>query len=271
MPENSHSDYIIWSFNVSFWYILEVILGMIMVDNGSSAMVLLSPISWCGPFLPDTCHVHLPLSFVSLPWMHWIQYSVCFPTFRWHPQHHDSYTPPLYSAVRKKNPLSFFPRRELVKGAHGCTSAALEHMHYTLVYADPTRDLWTPGTLLVAVLSRINSPIYPRSSLLFSHQTSWAVHQWLLLLCKWLIPCLLMLSCHQYYSIPFAFLVYYSADDSLPYQSILSCSLLISAYPLLTDRLQTPYKALTNPLPILDKFCLFPSLFVLQCCVPPCI
>ena len=23
-----------------------------------------------GPFLPDTCHVHLPLSFVSLPWMH---------------------------------------------------------------------------------------------------------------------------------------------------------------------------------------------------------
>jgi len=25
-----------------------------------------------------------------------------------------------------------------------------------------------------------------------------------------------MLSCHQYYSIPFAFLVYYSADDSLP-------------------------------------------------------
>jgi len=29
-----------------------------------------------------------------------------------------------------------------------------------------------------------------------------------------------MLSCHQYYPIPFAFLVYYSADDSLPYQSI---------------------------------------------------
>jgi len=26
-----------------------------------------------------------------------------------------------------------------------------------------------------------------------------------------------MLSCHQYYSIPFTFLVYYSADDSLPY------------------------------------------------------
>ena len=35
-----------------------------------------------GPFLPDTCHVHLPLSFISLPWMRQIQYSVHFPTFR---------------------------------------------------------------------------------------------------------------------------------------------------------------------------------------------
>jgi len=46
---------------------------------------------------------------------------------------------PLYSAIRKKNPLSFFPRRELIKGAHGCASAVLEHMHYTLVYADPPK------------------------------------------------------------------------------------------------------------------------------------
>jgi len=38
-----------------------------------------------GPFLPDTCHVHLPLSFISLPWMHQIQYSIHFPTFRQHP------------------------------------------------------------------------------------------------------------------------------------------------------------------------------------------
>jgi len=52
---------------------------------------------------------------------------------------------PLYSANKKKNPLSFFPRRELVKGAHGCASAALEHMHYTLVYADPPK---TSGPLV---------------------------------------------------------------------------------------------------------------------------
>jgi len=52
---------------------------------------------------------------------------------------------PLYSANRKKNPLSFFPRRELVNGAHGCASAALEHMHYTLVYADPPK---TSGPLV---------------------------------------------------------------------------------------------------------------------------
>jgi len=43
-------------------------------------------------------------------------------------------------------------------------------MHYTLVYADPPKDLWTPGTLLVAVLSQINPPINLRSSPLLSHQ-----------------------------------------------------------------------------------------------------
>jgi len=38
-----------------------------------------------GPFLPDTFHIHLPLSFVSLPWMRRIQYSVHFSIFRYHP------------------------------------------------------------------------------------------------------------------------------------------------------------------------------------------
>jgi len=52
----------------------------------SSLVVSVSPEpSAYGPFLPDTCHVHLPLSFISLPWMRQIQYSVCFPTFRRRP------------------------------------------------------------------------------------------------------------------------------------------------------------------------------------------
>jgi len=52
----------------------------------SSLVVSVSPEpSAYGPFLPDTCHVHLPLSFISLPWMHQIQYSVRFPTFRRRP------------------------------------------------------------------------------------------------------------------------------------------------------------------------------------------
>jgi len=42
MPESSRGDYIIWSFNVSFWYILEVILGMIMVDNGSLSRAVMN-------------------------------------------------------------------------------------------------------------------------------------------------------------------------------------------------------------------------------------
>ena len=125
-------------------------------------------------------------------------------------------------------------------------------------------------------LSQIFPIVVPSNSWWYtaSHQTSWAVHQWLPSAVQWLIPCLLMLSCHQYYSIPFTFLIYYSADDSLPYQSILSCSLLIPltqqlihapyAYSfLLIPCLLIAYKALTNHLPILDKFCLFPSLFVL--------
>jgi len=55
------------------------------------------------------------------------------------------------------------------------------------------------------------------------------------------------------------------AAYSFLYSAAYSCSLclLIYAYPLLTDRLQSPYKALTNHLPIPDKFCLLPSLFVL--------
>jgi len=119
------------------------------------------------------------------------------------------------------------------------------------------KDLWTTGTLLVAVLSQINPPINPRSSSLLSHQTSWAVHQWLPSAVPLLIPCLLMLSCHQYYSIPFAFLIYYLAHDSLPYQSILPCSLLIPLLrslfilPMLTHCcLSHAYWSLTKPLPI---------------------
>jgi len=49
----------------------------------SSLVISVSPEpSAYGPFLPDTCHVHLPLSFILLPWMCRIQYSVHFPTFR---------------------------------------------------------------------------------------------------------------------------------------------------------------------------------------------
>ena len=61
-------------------------LRSIVKIEKSSLVVSVSPEpSAYGPFLPDTCHVHLPLSFVSLPWMRQIQYSICFPTFRRHP------------------------------------------------------------------------------------------------------------------------------------------------------------------------------------------
>jgi len=61
-------------------------LRSIVKIEKSSLVVSVSPEpSAYGPFLPDTCHVHLPLSFVSLPWMRQIQYSICFPTFRRRP------------------------------------------------------------------------------------------------------------------------------------------------------------------------------------------
>ena len=45
-------------------------LRSIVKIEKSSLVVSVSPEpSAYGPFLPDTCHVHLPLSFVSLPWM----------------------------------------------------------------------------------------------------------------------------------------------------------------------------------------------------------
>jgi len=61
-------------------------LRSIVKIEKSSLVVSVSPEpSAYGPFLPDPCHVHLPRSFVSLPWMRRIQYSVHFPTFRQHP------------------------------------------------------------------------------------------------------------------------------------------------------------------------------------------
>jgi len=61
-------------------------LRSIVKIEKSSLVVSVSPEpSAYGPFLPDTCHVHLPLSFVSLPWMRQIQYSIRFPTFRRRP------------------------------------------------------------------------------------------------------------------------------------------------------------------------------------------
>ena len=61
-------------------------LRSIVKIEKSSLVISVSPEpSAYGPFLPDTCHVHLPLSFVSLPWMRQIQYSICFPTFRRRP------------------------------------------------------------------------------------------------------------------------------------------------------------------------------------------
>ena len=61
-------------------------LRSIVKIEKSSLVVSVSPEpSAYGPFLPNTCHVHLPLSFISLPWMRRIQYSICFPTFRQHP------------------------------------------------------------------------------------------------------------------------------------------------------------------------------------------
>jgi len=45
-------------------------LRSIVKIEKSSLVVSVSPEpSAYGPFLPDTCHVHLPLLFVSLPWM----------------------------------------------------------------------------------------------------------------------------------------------------------------------------------------------------------
>jgi len=51
-------------------------LRSIVKIEKSSLVIYVSPgPSAYGPFLPDTCHVHLPLSFILLSWMRQIQYS----------------------------------------------------------------------------------------------------------------------------------------------------------------------------------------------------
>ena len=60
-------------------------VGSVKLEKSSLVISVSPKPSAYGLFLPDTCHVHLPLSFVSLPQMCWIQYSIRFPTFRQHP------------------------------------------------------------------------------------------------------------------------------------------------------------------------------------------
>jgi len=44
--------------------------SIVKIEKSSLVIAVTPEPSAYGPFLPDTCHVHLPLSFVSLPWMH---------------------------------------------------------------------------------------------------------------------------------------------------------------------------------------------------------
>ena len=43
--------------------------SIVKIEKSSLVISVAPEPSAYGPFLPDTCHVHLPLSFVSLPWM----------------------------------------------------------------------------------------------------------------------------------------------------------------------------------------------------------
>ena len=59
--------------------------SIVKIEKSSLVVSVSHEPSAYGPFFPDNCHVHLPLLFVSLPWMRQIQYSIRFPTFRQRP------------------------------------------------------------------------------------------------------------------------------------------------------------------------------------------
>jgi len=49
--------------------------SIVRLEN-SYLVISVSPESSAyGPFIPESCHIHLPLSFISLPWTHQICYS----------------------------------------------------------------------------------------------------------------------------------------------------------------------------------------------------
>ena len=154
-----------------------------------------------------------------------------------------------------------------------------EHWHYASVHQEssPTlqmtpTDLKTLDTPSEASLSRIYLPIDPWSSLSIPSNLHWFPIKsfliWHLSItcqsndCAWLPYGLWRLPCHQYDSLPFAFLASYSTTDSLPYQACWLICLLILAYPLLSDQLQSPYCSLTNPL---QSLLLPPFLFEILC------
>ena len=60
--------------------------SIVRLEN-SYLVVSVSPESSAyGPFIPESCHIHLPLSFISLPWTHQICYS-CFTSLLSHNKH----------------------------------------------------------------------------------------------------------------------------------------------------------------------------------------
>jgi len=224
-------------------------LRSIVKIEKSSLVISVSPEpSAYGPFLPDPCHVHLPLLFIPLP------------TFL------DASNSILYL-------LPYFQMASFST----MTVISLEHMHYTLVYADPPK---TSGPLVpfLSLFCLGSIPLFfpdlPHCcpikllGLCINDSFCCAVTQSFAYWCSLVISITLSLS--HFWCI--AQLMTHSLTNqschaaySFLYSAAYSCSLclLISTYPLLTDHLQTLYKALTNPLPILDKFCLSPSLFVL--------
>ena len=227
-------------------------------------------------------HAPAKSSFPSCSWcfLDWDESSICISLIylRMISTNISVLISPPWSTDRKKNPLLSFPRRELVKGACFPFLQCSEHWHYASVHQmssqppqmTPT-DLKTPDTPSEASLSQNNPPIDPWSSPLIPSNLHWspinllwsgtcpsAVNQ----VTAWLPYDFLVLPCHQYDSLPFGFLVSYFTANSLPYQACwlicllipllsnqsFSLCLLICAYPLLTDWLQSPYCSLTNPL-----------------------
>jgi len=122
-----------------------------------------------GPFIPESCHIHLPPSFISLPWTRWIHYSRFTSLLSCNKHGWNSALEPFLGALIEYRTFPLLLKGRLLLGSTNFRVFVLQKLN--------PRDLWHSVTNCYS--SRHSRPpdtaLLVRSILLLSPSHS---HQW---------------------------------------------------------------------------------------------